>query len=165
MWAWGMQKAKAMGYEWLILGAIGVVLCYTIYCAIKSAGEVAIFRLLNEKGVMGHGSIDGFRKVDTGRPYYRIQYSYIVDQSSQKHKYSIEQSVGWGNYRRLQNSKNVTIAYLANHPQISRLAGKDTDKFDHNFQLIMTWVGFLIFPPLVIVWFILLQLNLKRWAR
>jgi hypothetical protein len=126
---------------------------------VGALGEYADAGRLQQSGVITQGTIIS-RTLSSGKSTsYYLTYEFSVKGSDTR--FTRQQTVRRAAYEAHPEGSLVTVAYLPDDPNVSRLAGKDAD--DSVMQASVPESGLFVLITLVIMFFLLRPVVRDRW--
>ena len=135
-----------------------------------SASEWSIWLWLKQSGILVQGKVAGRGSHPQGRGwrYYVIYTFRPIHSKGYGTSFQREQQVGRKYLDKIHGDMPITIAYVADNPNISRLAGEYVDNSLRNTVTVVSVIIMLLFPPIALLWpifFIAARFVPHTWLR
>jgi hypothetical protein len=129
-----------------VIGFFGLALAAFVFVC---AREWSVLYYLSRYGELNDAEIINLTVNTKSRAEnYFIEYHYYVGDML----YDGKQQIGRKHYKQFQQQNLVAIYYAPVRPSWSRLAGSNFDNTYRNFSSYVAFAGFLVCPPLIILW-------------
>jgi hypothetical protein len=150
-------------FQLALLVLVALVFVYCVHFLVLSAREWSIFVCLKRFGILAEAKILDLGIKGQGRDTsYFVAYQLSLYEGT----YERNQIISTQHQQWLRRVDTVIVSYLPNNPTISRLADADQDGTERFRITIVCFVGLVILPPLVLLWFIIfLGSNLQLTGR